>query len=81
MIHRNCCRVVKLTKFIWIEKCQMALSHQMYEQAPLLICITRLLELQWTPLNGITMGQTITDPINRMILIANELQPTLGMTK
>ncbi len=23
--------------------------------------------VQWTPLNGITLGQTITDPINQMI--------------
>ena len=26
-------------------------------------------QLQWTPLNGITFGHTITDPINRIITI------------
>ncbi len=26
--------------------------------------------LQWTPLNGITLGQTLTDPINQMMLIS-----------
>ncbi len=26
--------------------------------------------IQWTPLNRITLGQTITDPINRMIKIS-----------
>jgi len=27
-------------------------------------------DVQWTPLNGITLGQTTTDPINRMVLIS-----------
>ncbi len=26
-------------------------------------------KLQWMPINGITLGQTVTDPINRMITI------------
>ncbi len=33
--------------------------------------------IQWTPLNGITLGQT--DPINQIILKANKLQPTFGV--
>ena len=34
-----------------------------------------LLKLQWTPLNGITLGPTKTDPINRMILLTESLFP------
>ncbi len=30
-------------------------------------------EIQWMPLNGLTLGQTITDPINQMITISDEL--------
>ena len=29
--------------------------------------------IQWTPLNGITLGQTITDPFNRMIPITEHM--------
>ena len=29
--------------------------------------------LQWTPLNGITLGQTITDPFNQMISITEHM--------
>ncbi len=29
--------------------------------------------IQWTPLNGITLGQTITDPFNRMIPITKHM--------
>ncbi len=28
------------------------------------------LKVQWTPINGITLGQTLTDPINWMILLS-----------
>ncbi len=31
--------------------------------------------IQWTPLNGITLGPTKTDPINRMILLTKSLFP------
>jgi hypothetical protein len=29
--------------------------------------------IQWTPLNGITLGQTISDPFNRMIPITEHM--------
>jgi hypothetical protein len=32
--------------------------------------------IQWTPLNGITLGQTVTDPINRMITISEHISYT-----
>jgi hypothetical protein len=31
--------------------------------------ITKYVFIEWTPLNEITLGQTITDPNNRMITI------------
>ena len=36
----------------------------------LMVCSKFVLEIQWMLLNGITLSQTITDPINRMILIS-----------
>jgi hypothetical protein len=44
--------------------------------------------IQWMPINGITLGQTITDPVNRMITITkyisyiqNAIERHLGLAK
>ncbi len=36
-------------------------------------CDVYILLVQWTPLNGITLGQTISDPFNRMIPITEHV--------
>jgi hypothetical protein len=36
-------------------------------------CDVYILFVQWTPLNGITLGQTISDPFNRMIPITEHV--------
>ncbi len=36
-------------------------------------CDVYILLVQWTPLNGITLGQTISDPFNRMIPVTEHV--------
>ncbi len=33
------------------------------------VATQKVILIQWTPLNGITLGQTITDPIKQMITL------------
>jgi hypothetical protein len=45
-------------------------KHLDVKNKKMLANLNERLAIHWAPLNGITLGQTITDPINRMIPIS-----------
>ena len=52
---------------------------QTYRGKKLLCICGHGLDIQWTPLNGITLWQTITDPNNKMITITEYISHTKSM--